>query len=145
MPCVVGQHAGPVVPRRKDAFNAVWWCSSCDRRVGTKRVAIALLTEEDRHALRPVPQPKKRRKPGKRRREYLRFVHSAAWRAQRSRVLQRDGYLCRCGEEATEGAHQRYSDPIEATPDSDIEASCRDCNQREREQRIAFGRRACAR
>lgn len=146
MSCVVGEHQGPIVPRRKSAFAAVWWCSACDRRVGTKRVAIALLTEDDRRALRPVPVKKRRARPGKRRRDYQRFLRSRAWRAQRLRVLQRDGYECRhCGALATEADHLTYGDPIEATVDSQIVASCNDCNLERRASRIAFGRRACAR
>lgn len=75
------------------------------------------------------------------RRAYQKFLRSAAWKRQRERVLARDNDTCRdCGGHATEGAHIRYADPIERTPDSWITASCKACNLGERTNRIAFGR-----
>jgi len=72
------------------------------------------------------------------RREYRKFLRSAAWRRQRERVLARDRYRCAdCGAPATCAAHIRYADPIERTPDRDVKASCDECNQAERESRIA--------
>lgn len=79
------------------------------------------------------------------------FYRSAAWRnpksGQRARVMARDGWLCQdCAARgirtpATDAAHIRYADPVERTPDSDVKASCSDCNQRERTDRIRRGRR----
>jgi len=68
------------------------------------------------------------------------FYRSSKWRKQRDRIINRDRYRCAdCGAPATCAAHIRYSDPIESTPDSDIKASCDECNQKEREQRITRG------
>lgn len=88
----------------------------------------------------PNPRPAKTRGLGGRgnskRRAYEKFMRSSAWRKQRERVLARDRYRCRCGDPATCVAHDRYSDPIERTPDRDMHASCDECNRLEREQRI---------
>lgn len=70
------------------------------------------------------------------------FYRSAFWRGpngQRARVLARDGFQCICGAPATCAAHIRYSDPLESTPDRDVRASCKGCNDDEREQRITRG------
>lgn len=73
-------------------------------------------------------------------RAYRKFMGSAAWKRQRERVLARDGDVCQfCGEHATEGAHDRYADPIERTPDAWIKASCKECNSEERRTRITRG------
>lgn len=72
------------------------------------------------------------------RRAYRKFLRSAGWKRQRERVLARDRYRCAdCGAPATCAAHIAYADPIERTPDRDVKASCEECNQREREDRIA--------
>lgn len=143
--CPAKNHSGPVELRRKDRSSAVWFCVSCEGRVGTKRVPLRLLSTTERHSLKPMLRRKHRARPGKRRRDYRRFMTSRAWRVQRLRVFVRDGYVCQtpgCEEDAIEAAHLRYADPIQDTPDDWIVASCRDCNQRERENRIAFGRTA---
>lgn len=76
-------------------------------------------------------------KGNSKRRAWEKFMRSSGWRKQRDRVLARDRYRCRdCGAPATCAAHRRYADPIERTPDSDIVASCEQCNRDEREQRI---------
>ena len=129
-----------------------------------KRLCLACGTKIDRRKLDPAdlpggvlacdvplapnPKPKKKGRGGlggpgnSKARNYDRFMKSAKWRKQRDRVLARDGYRCRmnrCGAPANTGSHIRYAARIEDTPDSDIVASCKACNDREREQRITRG------
>lgn len=79
------------------------------------------------------------------RREFEDYYRSAAWRGRggiRDRVLIRDGNRCQdCGQRATEVAHIEYPADVWKTRPEHCKASCRECNQREREERIAFGRR----
>ena len=89
-------------------------------------------------ALHPNPRiPRFQGRGNSKRRNFEKFLRSAKWRKQRDRVLARDGYRCRdCGAPATCAAHRRYANPIEATPDRDVVASCDECNQAERTERI---------
>ena len=71
------------------------------------------------------------------RREFQKFYRSASWKRQRERVLARDQYRCAdCGAPASCVAHIGYANPIESTPDRLVKASCDDCNQAERVDRI---------
>lgn len=82
-----------------------------------------------------------------RRRDYEAYMRSPQWRGRggvRDRVLIRDRNRCQfCGARATEVAHVDYPDDIWNTRAENCKASCRDCNQREREQRIASGVLGC--
>ena len=64
--------------------------------------------------------------------DYARFIASPAWRAQRARVLRRDG--CRCRDcftaRATEAHHSYYLNPLAATPDEAIRSLCEPCHLR---------------
>lgn len=63
--------------------------------------------------------------------EYRVFMVSPDWRAQRARVLRRDGYRCRaCGRPGREAHHTYYAVPIVATPDEAIQTFCPDCHLR---------------
>lgn len=62
--------------------------------------------------------------------DYARFIASPAWRAQRARVLRRDGYRCRdCfTARAREAHHEVYFRPLAKTPDAHIVSLCPDCH-----------------
>ena len=76
-------------------------------------------------------------------RAYAAYMRSAAWRGPegvREFVLRRDGRICQdCGEEANTAAHIKYPKDIRDTRPSDCKASCEECNQAERPQRIGGG------
>lgn len=78
-----------------------------------------------------------------RRRELEKFYRSPLWKGRggiRDRVLIRDGNRCQdCGARATEVAHIEYPPSIWQTRPEHCKASCRDCNQSERQQRITRG------
>ncbi len=78
------------------------------------------------------------RGPGNsKRRSYRDYLRSPAWKKLRARVLERDHFTCRsCGEPATEAGHITY-DRFGEERLSDLVAQCSDCNQQEREERIA--------
>lgn len=84
-------------------------------------------------------------KGNSRARELDRFRASPKWRGRggiRDQVLIRDGNLCvDCGARATDVAHIEYPDDPWTTRAEHCKASCSECNQRERQERIAFGRR----
>jgi 5-methylcytosine-specific restriction endonuclease McrA len=74
--------------------------------------------------------------PTARRREYLARFKRADWRKLRRLVLERDHYTCQeCSAAATEAHHLTY-ERFGAERLTDLAASCRDCNLREREERI---------
>jgi 5-methylcytosine-specific restriction endonuclease McrA len=61
--------------------------------------------------------------------DYTAFMQSATWKAQRRRVLQRDGRRCRdCGGRAVDVHHEFYAAPIAATPDWALTAVCEPCH-----------------
>ena len=71
-----------------------------------------------------------------RRREFVARFKRADWKRLRLLVLERDHYTCRgCQDMATEVHHLTY-ERFGAELLTDLAASCFDCNQREREQRI---------
>lgn len=92
-------------------------------------------------ATKPIPKVNPVRM-ARRVKAYKAFLASPAWRAQRKRVLERDGYRCvrveggeRCGYTKADGPlianHRRYSPHgLERTPDSDIETLCPHHNAR---------------
>lgn len=62
--------------------------------------------------------------------EYRAFMASPDWRAQRARVLRRDGDRCRaCGRPGREAHHTYYAVPIVATPDEAIQSLCESCHR----------------
>lgn len=75
------------------------------------------------------------------RRGYDDYLRSPAWRGKngiRDRVLIRDRNRCQfCGARATDVAHVEYPDDIWKTRPEHCKASCRECNQSERSERIA--------
>lgn len=94
---------------------------------------------------RPLERSGKRiernlRRTAKRARQYKAFIQGPVWRAQRARVLQRDGWQCthvervdgelqRCGYTRDDGPlhahHERYHPRgLEYTPDKDIRTGC---------------------
>lgn len=70
-------------------------------------------------------------------REYRKFLRSVEWMLQRSRIVLRSGGLCElCHKRRLKQIHHlRYSEPIDATPDSDLVAVCGYCH---RSQHIKF-------
>lgn len=78
-----------------------------------------------------------------RRRDLEKFYRSPKWRGRggiRDQVLIRDGNRCQdCGQRATEVAHITYPPSVWDTRPEHCKASCRACNQAERQQRIAKG------
>ncbi len=149
--CAPRQHRGPIEPRRKDTFNAVWFCVACEKRVGTKTVPLDLLPREERHGLKPLRARKHRARPGRRRKNYDRFMRSATWRRQQDRVWKQHGgsrkypppcYVPGCEQPGRQCAHLKYATPIEDTPDEWIRPCCKAHNMMERDNRVAFGRRA---
>ena len=55
------------------------------------------------------------------------YLESVAWCAKAVAVLERDGYLCKCGSRATRVHHKRY-DNIGKEPLSDLIARCDACH-----------------
>lgn len=141
MKCRGRLHAGPLVFRRRDARRAQHQCDACGKATGHP-TQLAQLTYTEQTALGFWHRPRPSRK-NSRPREYVRFLHSAVWLAQRERVLIRDGYRCQgenCGEPATCVHHVRYRKVLADVPDSDLRASCRRCNAHERQARIGRDR-----
>ena len=66
------------------------------------------------------------------RKEYL---DSPAWQMKRNAVIQRDGYQCVCGAQATEMHHKTY-DNIGREPLSDLVFLCKPCHERVHESRV---------
>ena len=66
------------------------------------------------------------------RREYL---DSPAWQMKRDAVIQRDGYQCVCGAQATEMHHKTY-DNIGKEPLSDLVFLCQECHERAHRPRV---------
>ena len=66
-------------------------------------------------------------------RAYRRFLRTPEWLVQRARVIVRSGGLCEiCHKRKLRQVHHRfYSDPIAATPDSDLIGLCGFCHRRE--------------
>jgi hypothetical protein len=62
--------------------------------------------------------------------EYLAFMQSPAWRAQRGRVLRRDAHRCQqCGgRRGLEAHHLWYASPVADTPDWGIKTLCGRCH-----------------
>ncbi len=58
---------------------------------------------------------------------YPRYIETDTWRAKRITVLERDGYLCVCGANASVVHHKRY-DNIGKEPLSDLVSLCKDCH-----------------
>lgn len=124
--------------RMGGAIGFAHQCADCLRKVGGYREAWDLPERLDPAS---VPWAKKREgatglggRGNSSRRARDDFRRSAAWRRQRARVLERDGYSCRlylegCTEKATEAHHKSYADPIEKTPDSEIIAVCTECHR----------------
>ena len=82
-----------------------------------------------------VSKPRKKR-PGRRQRDYQARFKKPDWRNLRAQVLIRDGYVCRhCGEDANTADHITYErfghERLE-----DLVASCEPCSLAEREQRV---------
>jgi hypothetical protein len=62
--------------------------------------------------------------------DYLAFMQSPAWRAQRGRVLRRDAHRCQqCGgRRGLEAHHLWYASPVADTPDWGIKTLCAGCH-----------------
>lgn len=72
--------------------------------------------------------------------DHQRFMQSPEWRAQRLRILRRDGYRCvDCRTaRAREVHHNWYASPIAATPDTALTSLCEPCHRmRHRNRRTA--------
>lgn len=82
------------------------------------------------------------KKPNSKKRDYSAHLKSKFWHALKLVVFERDGYLCmackRAGveTEATALGHKHYRTFGHEQPE-DVEASCNDCEQAERQQRIS--------
>lgn len=111
-------------------------CARCRRTRSLTKEEIRDLGPEEIAAL-PLAIPKRRPRPGARRRRYLEALRSPHWKKLRELVFERDAGRCqRCGEPATDLGHRTY-ERLGAELPEDVEAQCRSCNLREREQRIA--------
>lgn len=116
-------------------------CPDCLRAVGRKLEpdALGIHPREVKRA-----EPKRGRtglggSGNSKRRNFEARFRQADWKRLRARVLDRDDFTCRsCGEAATEVHHRTYerfgNERLE-----DLVASCAECNQAERQQRIAGG------
>lgn len=122
-------------------------CPGCGAKVGGRVRGVDgsdLPLWDARLAARPAPTAK--------RRAYEERFRRPDWAEKRRRVLERDAHTCRmpigarggpegpvllaCGRPATEAHHLTY-DRFGDELDTDLVAACRDCNQLERQQRIA--------
>jgi hypothetical protein len=108
-------------------------CQACGKQVGR---GIPYDRVKDPRAVKPwdtklAAKPM----PNKKRRDYSARFKRADWKRLRALVLERDHFSCRsCGEPATDVHHLTY-DRFGEERLSDLAASCRDCNLRERESR----------
>lgn len=59
--------------------------------------------------------------------EYNAYLESPNWQEKRKKVLERDSYLCICGERGTIGHHKTY-DNLGQEPLSDLVALCKNCH-----------------
>ncbi|MCR9093437.1 MAG: hypothetical protein NXI30_04415 [bacterium] len=116
-------------------------CPDCLRRVGRKLEA----SELDVHPREIRWAEKKRGKTGlggngnSKRLNYEARFRQSDWKRLRARVLDRDDFTCRnCGEAADQVHHLTY-ERFWKERLSDLAASCAECNQAERQQRIAGG------
>ena len=60
-------------------------------------------------------------------RYYDLYIQSDEWKEKRREVLERDGFLCICGQRAILVHHKRY-DNIGREPLSDLVALCEECH-----------------
>lgn len=83
-----------------------------------------------------LPLWKYKRRPTKKKRDYIARLARKDWKSIRMRVLIRDSFTCReCGEEANEVDHISYESFGDESM-SDLEAVCSDCQQIRRQRRI---------
>ena len=81
------------------------------------------------------------RKPWARSGPYPTPTSGWAWQRRRRRILERDGYRCRsCGGQATVVHHRVGRAQGGGDDDSNLEAYCRPCNERERRREAREGR-----
>jgi 5-methylcytosine-specific restriction endonuclease McrA len=117
-----------------------WQCSVClaQRPYGKREPRLS------RERIARLGFVVRRRRPNKRRRDYLAYMRSAKWQRVRMAVFARDGFECRlrldgCEGEATTIDHKSYEHfgQGDAAEIADCRPACMSCNKREREQRIA--------
>lgn len=61
---------------------------------------------------------------------YIEYLTSDRWASLRIKILKRDNYKCKCGEEATQVHHLTY-ERREAELDQDLVSICRKCHRKE--------------
>lgn len=59
--------------------------------------------------------------------DYKEYINSPAWKVKKMKVLERDGRLCVCGDEATDVHHKTYTN-IGKEPLSDLVSLCKHCH-----------------
>lgn len=112
-------------------------CPDCLKLVGPK-----LKPDEPEGLIHPkdVPLAEVKRpfqgEGNSKRKKYAAYLRSAAWKRRQSDVLERDDHTCRhCGGIANGADHLTYEN-FGHEPLEDLVASCNDCNQQARQDRI---------
>ena len=125
--------------RRKPAVGGgvhfVLQCGLCGQQVG--RPVPLHRVPDPVNVKRWNARLARRAHPGSVKRGYQARFDRADWKKLRRLVLERDRYLCqRCGERADEVHHLTY-ERFGHERIADLAASCLECNQKERCDRIA--------
>lgn len=116
-------------------------CPDCLRLVGPKLSPSELDEGEGQILPGDVPRADKKRSfqgPGNaKKRKYSAYLRTSKWKAKRDECLQAANWECwNCGEVADQADHityERFGDELQ----SDLRASCGDCNQQARQDRIS--------
>ena len=118
-------------------------CPKCGSRVGPwlKPGHLEELGKEVHPRNVPFSAPKKpfRGEGNSKAKKYAAYLRSSAWKRRRDAALERDNWECfSCGEIADQADHITY-ERFGNERLSDIRASCGDCNQQARQDRIGGG------
>ncbi len=121
-------------------------CPKCQKAVGPKLRPTDL--EEFGKIIHPRAVPwSEAKKPFQgqgnvKKKTYKAYLRTSVWKRKRDAVLERDQWMCfGCGEIADQVDHIVYPEPGELGTESldTLRASCGDCNQQARQDRIGGG------
>lgn len=104
-------------------------CVKCGRKLGTA-IRLDIFSPEAQRLI-PLWEPSKR--PNSKRRAYLEYLKTHAWRRLRQRRLEQDGYTCTvqlegCTVEAEQVHHKTY-ERLGREWLSDLQSCCESCHR----------------
>jgi len=116
-------------------------CEDCLRIVGPKLSPTELEGPEGKIHPKDVSWAEKKKpfqgKGNVKKRTLQAYYRSSIWKRKRDQVLERDQWICfGCGEIADQVDHITYPEELGTETLDTLRASCGDCNQEARQQRI---------